>query len=91
MNEHSSRLDIQALEQMTPSQVLAMMVYELYNPVSLLGSHLKRLTDDEEPLTEEEYEEIFEQMQDAVRHLSKMVVSIKQYTRGHEADISETP
>ncbi len=66
---------------MTPQQVLSMLAYELYNPVSILGSHLNRLVSEDDPLTEEEYEQIFEQMQDAVRQLSRTVVHLKQYAQ----------
>lgn len=81
MNEQSSRQDPHTWEHLTPDQVLAALVYELYNPVSLLGSQLKRLTDDDDPLTEEDYEAIFDQMHGAVRQLSKTVVYLKRYSQ----------
>lgn len=86
MGEQTHRHDTHIWEHMNPEQVLAALVYELYNPVSLLGSQLKRLTDDDDPLTEEDYEAIFEQMHGAVRQLSKTVVNLKRYTqeRGQE-------
>lgn len=85
MKEHPTRTDTDSWEHLSPSQVLAAVVYDLYNPVSLLGSHLNRLAADDEPLTEEEYDVIFEQMQAAVRQLSRTVVSLKRYTQtGHE-------
>ncbi len=81
MSEQPIRHDSHTWDGMTPDQVLAALVYELYNPVSLLGSHLKRLTDDDDPLTEEDYESIFAQMHGAVRQLSKTVVHLKRYTQ----------
>jgi len=69
---------------MTCDQVLKVLVYELYNPVSLLGNHLNRLVGDDDPLTEEEYESIFEQMQTAVRQLSKTVVHLRQYVQEND-------
>jgi polyphosphate kinase len=79
MSEHAPRHDPQYWENLSAEQVLEVLVYELYNPVSLLGSHLNRITADEDPLTEEEYEDIFEQMQKAVRQLSKTVVHLRRY------------
>ena len=73
------RPDHQHWEHLEPEQLLDLLVYELYNPVSLLGSQMKRLTDDDDPLSEEEYEAIFEQMEGAVRQLSKTVVQLKRY------------
>ena len=71
-------------EQLTPEQVLQTLVFELYHPVSLLGSHLKRITDDDDPLTEEDTDEIFSQMHAAVRQLSKTVVNLRLYTKDKE-------
>ena len=68
-------------EHLPPDEVLKVLVMELYHPVSLLGSHLKRITDDEDPLTEDDTEEIFEQMHNAIRQLSKTVVNLKRYTQ----------
>lgn len=81
MSEQTIRTDSHAWESLTPDQVLTALVYELYSPVSLLGSHLKRLIDDDDPLTEDDYEAIFEQMHGAVRQLSKTVVNLKRYTQ----------
>ncbi|NJM05470.1 hypothetical protein HC891_03540 [Candidatus Gracilibacteria bacterium] len=85
MSEAHPRLDTAIWENMTPEQVLSALVYELYNPVSLLGSQLKRLTEDDDPLTEEEYEVIFSQMHAAVNQLSRTVVSLKRYSQDHPA------
>jgi hypothetical protein len=85
MSEAHPRLDATSWENMTPEQVLSALVYELYNPVSLLGSQLKRLTEDDDPLTEEEYEVIFAQMHAAVNNLSRTVVNLKRYSQEHPA------
>ncbi|MCG8349796.1 MAG: hypothetical protein MI924_18685 [Chloroflexales bacterium] len=87
MKEQSNRHDSHAWANLTPDQILTTLAYELYNPVSLLGNQLKRLTDDEDPITEDDYEAIFEQMHAAVRQLSKTVVNLKLYTQ----DRSQAP
>lgn len=84
MNEPTNRVDSQHWDGLAPQQVLDALVYELYSPVSMLGSQLKRLTDDDDPISEEEYEEIFEQMHNAVRQLSKTVVNLKRYNEGRK-------
>lgn len=73
--------DPQDWSTMTPRQVLAKLVHELYNPVSLIGSQLNHLTADTDPITEEEYEEIFDQIQNAVGRLSKTVVNLRGYVQ----------
>ncbi len=73
------RPDTQHWETLKPEQVLDLLVYELYSPVSMLGSQLKRLTDDDDPLSEDDYDAIFEQMDHAVRQLSRTVVHLKRY------------
>jgi hypothetical protein len=80
------RPDTQHWESYTPEQVLDLLVYELYSPVSILGSQLKRLTDDDDPLSEDDYEAIFEQMHNAVRQLSKTVVHLKRYSEDRKRD-----
>lgn len=80
MSDTSPRSEPHDWEHMTPEQVLESLVYEIYNPVSLLGSQLKRLTTDEDPLSEDDYETIFTQMDSAVRQLSRTVVHLKRYS-----------
>jgi polyphosphate kinase len=79
MSDHA-RPDSHNWDKLAPEQVIEALVYELYHPVSILGSQLKRLTDDDDPLSEEDYEAIFEQMHSAVRQLSKTVVQLKRYS-----------
>lgn len=83
MADQGSRTDPQNWDTLTPQQVLHTLAYELYHPVSMLGSHLNRLVSEDDPLTEDDYEQIFEQMQDAVRQLSRTVVHLKQYAQAH--------
>ncbi len=74
------RPDTQHWDQLAPEQVIELLVYELYSPVSILGSQLKHLTDDDDPLSEDDYDASFEQMHNAVRQLSKTVVHLKRYS-----------
>jgi hypothetical protein len=74
------RHDHQQWEELSPEQLLDLLVYELYTPVSTLGSQIQRLTEDDDPLSEDDYDAIFEQMHNAVRQLSKTVVHLKRYT-----------
>ncbi len=83
MAEQTNRHDTHNWDTMTPNQILSVLLYELYNPVSSLGSNLSRLTNDEEPLTEEDYEATFEQMENAVSQLSKTIVNLKRYVQEH--------
>jgi K+-sensing histidine kinase KdpD len=85
MSEQNPRHDSHNWDTLTPREVLATLVYELYTPVSALGSHLNRLTGEDDPLSEEEYEAIFEQMQQSVRQLSKTVVHLRRYMQDQEA------
>jgi polyphosphate kinase len=70
--------------QLSPEQVIDLLVKELYSPVSILGAQLKRLTDDDDPISEEEYEEIFAHMHHAVNQLSTTVVHLKRYSEGQK-------
>lgn len=80
MNEQHHRPEAQSWTNQTPDQVIEQIVQLLYGPVSLLGSQLKRLTDDEDPISEDEYEAIFATMHNAVNQLSKTVVQLKRYS-----------
>jgi polyphosphate kinase len=66
--------------QLSAEQVVDLLIKELYSPVSILGAQLKRLTDDDDPISEEEYEEIFAHMHHAVNQLSTTVVHLKRYS-----------
>lgn len=81
MGDHTARHDHQSWENLSPDEVLEALIRELYNPVSLLGSQIKRLVDDDDPMTEDEYEASFAQMDIAVRQLSRTIVSLKRYTQ----------
>ncbi|MEI6179487.1 MAG: hypothetical protein WCP31_01935 [Chloroflexales bacterium] len=80
MSEPYARSDIQPWMNLTPEQVLEQVVQHLYGPVSILGNQLKRLTEDDDSLSEEEYEAIFTHMHHAVNQLSKTVVQLKRYS-----------
>ncbi|NNJ10439.1 hypothetical protein EKD04_008880 [Chloroflexales bacterium ZM16-3] len=84
MSEPPVRQDPQQWDNLLPEQVIDTLIYEIYNPVSLLGNQLKRLTDDDDPISEEDYEAIFEQMHQAVRQLSRTVVHLKRYSEGQK-------
>jgi len=86
MSDQPTRPDTHNWDALTSEQVLEALVYELYHPVSLLGSQLKRLTGDDDPLSEEDYEAIFERMDSAVRQLSKMVVQLKRYNAARRSE-----
>jgi K+-sensing histidine kinase KdpD len=84
MGDQAIHHDVHSWNDMNPEQVLLTLLHDLYSPVSVLGTHLNRLTGDDDPLTEEDMDGIFDQMQTAVRQLSKTVVNLKQYTRDHQ-------
>ncbi len=89
MSEHtSSRHGTSSLDwsTMLPIDVLKILIQELYNPVSLLGSHLNRITEEDDPISEEEYEEMFSQMDKAVGRLSKVVVQLRRYVQEHQTE-----
>ncbi|MEI7646591.1 MAG: hypothetical protein WCJ55_20150 [Chloroflexales bacterium] len=82
MSDPPTRPNPQQWENLRPEQVIDSLIYEIYHPVSLLGNQLKRLTDDDDPISEDDYEAIFEQMHQAVRQLSRTVVQLKRYGEG---------
>lgn len=86
MSGHTSRYgsETQNWEGMDPKEVLEALVHEIYAPVSLLGNQLNRITADNDPITEDDYEAIFEQMQQAVVRLSKTVVRLRKYVHDME-------
>lgn len=91
MSDQTSRHDAHPWAGLTPTQVLSTVVNDLYGSVSLLGRHLNRLIGEDDPLTEEEYDTIFEQMDGAVRHLSTTIVSLKRYAQEHTEETDTTP
>lgn len=91
MSGHASRhgSENQDWDAMSPKQVLAALVHDIYTPVSLISSQLNRITGDSDPLTEEEYEAIFEQMQQAISRLSKTVVRLRKYVQEQDGTTVE--
>ena len=63
---------------MTPDQVLDMLVYELYTPVSALGSEVDRLSTG--AFEDDELGLLLAQIREAVNALSRLVVTLKLYT-----------
>jgi polyphosphate kinase len=84
MSEQPTRNELQHWANLAPEQVIEQLVHQLYSPVSILGSQLKRLTDDDDPISEDEYEAIFATMHNAVNQLSRTVVQLKRYSEGHK-------
>lgn len=89
MSEQTARYDAHPWDGLTAQQVLTLLVHELYGPVSLLGQHLNRLMGEDDPLTEEEYETLFAQMDGAVRQLSRSIVNLKRYAQEQEGPLVE--
>ncbi|NJP06610.1 MAG: hypothetical protein HC837_13750 [Chloroflexaceae bacterium] len=79
MSDYPNKHHPHPWEHLSPKKVLSTVVYDIYHHVSLLSSQLNRLVEDDDPISEEEYEAIFEQMQSVVRQLSKTVVNLKRY------------
>jgi polyphosphate kinase len=84
MSEPPIRNEPQHWANLDPEQVIEQLVHQLYSPVSILGSQLKRLTDDDDPISEDEYEAIFATMHNAVNQLSRTVVQLKRYSEGRK-------
>jgi hypothetical protein len=80
MSEQHPRPELQDWNNLAPDQVIEQIIQQLYSPVSILGSQLKRLTEDDDSLSEDEYEAIFTHMHNAVNQLSKTVVHLKRYS-----------
>jgi hypothetical protein len=66
---------------LAPEEVLTKLVYELYGPVSALGSEVDRLSSG--AFEDEELGELLAQIRESVNHLSRLVVTLKRYTREH--------
>jgi hypothetical protein len=91
MNDQPPRPDQHSWQNMSPDEVLTALVRELYTPVSLLGVDLNRLTGDTDALSEDEADQIFEQMQSAVRQLSMTVFHLKRYTQDRAKQLKDEP
>jgi len=73
----------------TPEQVLEVLVYELYPPVSALGDEIDRLITG--AFADEELTVLLEQLRAGVNHLSRIVVALKRYTAERHAKNSSPP
>jgi hypothetical protein len=67
----------------TPDEVLRALVYELYVPVSALGSEMDRLSTG--AFEDEELTTLLAQLREGVDHLSRLVVLLKRYTADRQA------
>lgn len=74
---------------LAPDQVLARVTYDLYGPVSALGTEIDRLSsgsfEDEELLT------LLGQIREATNQLGKLVVLLKRYSSEHPPDQASSP
>lgn len=76
-------------DEMEPHQVLALLPYELYGPVSTLGSQLDRLASGS--FYDDELVDILNAMRDATNHLGRLVVALKRYTADTTAQEQLSP
>ena len=71
-------------------KVLDILAYELYGPISVLGNEVDRLSNG--TFKDEELPELIEQLQESVNQLSKIVVTLKRYTKEEqEPDTDAAP
>lgn len=88
MSEQPTLHDAHPWDEYTPSQVLNMLLSNLYAPVSVLSNQVNRLAVDEDPLTEEDMDDILDQMQTSVRQLSRTIINLKRYIQEHDRHAS---
>ncbi|NOK59733.1 MAG: hypothetical protein GFH27_549285n257 [Chloroflexi bacterium AL-W] len=60
-------------------KVLDILAYELYGPISVIGNEVDRLSNG--TFEDEELPELIEQLQESINQLSKIVVTLKRYTK----------
>lgn len=82
MPDSRSPNEQQPWAEKTPDEVLELLVRELYTPVSALGDEIDRLAtgafeDDDLPA-------LLDRMREGVDQLSRLVVTLKRYTRDRE-------
>ena len=73
----------------TPDEVLELLVRELYAPVSALGDEIDRLSTG--AFEDDDLPELLERMREGVNHLSRLVVTLKRYTRERPGGEPESP
>lgn len=64
---------------LSSDKVLDILAYELYGPISVLGNEVDRLSNG--TFKDEELPELIEQLQESINQLSKIVVTLKRYTK----------
>ena len=67
----------------SPDQVLDLLVRELYAPVSALGDEIDRLSTG--AFEDDDLPELLDRMREGVNHLSRLVVTLKRYSRERRA------
>jgi hypothetical protein len=77
MAEHHQASDSHPWAELTTSQALALLLHELYTPVSALGDQVSRLAD--ETLDDGERMVIIGHMRARIDDLSRLVVLLKRY------------
>lgn len=77
MAEHHQAFDSHPWAELTAAQALALLLHELYAPVSALGDQVSRLTTDS--LDDHERAVIIGHMRARIDDLSRLVVLLKRY------------
>ena len=67
----------------SPDEVLDLLVRELYAPVSALGDEIDRLSTG--AFEDDDLPELLDRMREGVNHLSRLVVTLKRYSRERRA------
>ena len=80
--QHAHQHETQAWADLAPHDVLEALIYELYGPVSTIGTQLDRLTSG--AFEDDELTGILRQMREATNSLGRTVVALKRYL-GSEA------
>lgn len=88
MSEQPPLHDAHPWDDCTPTQVLNLLLANLYAPVSVLSNQVNRLALDEDPLTEEDMDHILDQMQTSVRQLSRTIINLKRYLQEQDRHTS---
>jgi hypothetical protein len=74
---------------LTPDQVLERLVYDLYTPVSALGDEVDRLASG--AFEDEELLGLIDQIRESVNSLSRLVVTLKHYTKERRSEPAPHP